>query len=149
MAKTEIDPKNSLLTLEPLHHKAIHHQPSAMKLSKKTLDGNMETLLLAVLSEGPSYGYQLVQDLNARAPGLLKTGEGTIYPVLHRLQERDLIQSAWRAGETGRQRRYYRLTVKGKKALSENRLQWAALQKVMGTVLGHRPAPESFQPTSA
>jgi DNA-binding PadR family transcriptional regulator len=120
-----------------------------MKLSKKTLDGNMETLLLAVLSQGPSYGYQLVQDLNARAPGLLQTGEGTIYPVLHRLQERDLIQSAWRAGETGRQRRYYRLTAKGKKALTENRLQWAALQKVMGTVLGHRPAPETLQPTSA
>jgi PadR family transcriptional regulator, regulatory protein PadR len=119
-----------------------------MKLSKKTLDGNMDTLLLAVLSEGPSYGYQMVQDLNAKAPGVLKTGEGTIYPVLHRLEERELIQSSWRAGETGRQRRYYRITPRGKKALSENRLQWAALKRVMTTVLGDRPAPESFQPTT-
>jgi PadR family transcriptional regulator PadR len=118
-----------------------------MKLSKKTLDGNMETLLLAQLSEGPSYGYQMVQDLNAKAPGVLKTGEGTIYPVLHRLEERELIQSAWRAGETGRQRRYYRITPRGKKALSENRLQWAALKSVMSTVLGN-PAHESFQPTT-
>jgi PadR family transcriptional regulator, regulatory protein PadR len=119
-----------------------------MKLSKKTLDGNMETLLLAVLSEGPSYGYQMVQDLNAKAPGILKTGEGTIYPVLHRLEERDLIQSSWRAGETGRQRRYYRITLKGKKALSENRRQWAALKGLMATVLGDPSAPESFQPTT-
>ena len=113
-----------------------------MKLSKKTLDGNMETLLLAVLSEGPSYGYQLVQDLNTRAPGVLKTGEGTIYPVLHRLEERELIQSAWRAGETGRQRRYYRITPKGKKSLSQNRLQFAALARVMRLVVGENlPVP--------
>jgi PadR family transcriptional regulator PadR len=119
-----------------------------MKLSKKTLDGNMETMLLAVLTEGPSYGYQLVQDLNAQAPGILKTGEGTIYPVLHRLEERELIQSQWRLGETGRQRRYYRITPKGKKALVTNRLQWAALAKVMNTVLGGKPAPFSpFSPT--
>lgn len=114
-----------------------------MKLSKKTLDGNMDTLLLAVLTAGPSYGYQLVQDLNAKAPGLLKTGEGTIYPVLHRLEERGLIQSAWRAGDNGRQRRYYRLTQKGKRALSENRRQWLALTEVMHTVLSPLPIPES------
>ena len=116
-----------------------------MKLSKKTLDGNMDTLLLALLQEGPSYGYQMVQDLNAKAPGILKTGEGTIYPVLHRLEERELIQSSWRAGETGRQRRYYRLTVKGKRVLADNRLQWAALTKVMGTVLGENPVPASLR----
>jgi PadR family transcriptional regulator, regulatory protein PadR len=117
-----------------------------MKLTKKALDGNMETLLLAVLAEAPSYGYQLVQDLNAKAPGLLKTGEGTIYPVLHRLEERELIQSSWREGETGRQRRYYRISAKGKKALSANRRQWAALTQLMGAVLGPVPAAESFSP---
>ncbi len=119
-----------------------------MKLSKKTLDGNMETLLLAVLSAGPSYGYQMVQDLNAKAPGILKTGEGTIYPVLHRLEERQLIQSSWRAGETGRQRRYYRIAPKGKKALTENRRQWAALKGLMTTVLGDPAAPGSFEATT-
>jgi DNA-binding PadR family transcriptional regulator len=112
-----------------------------MKLSKKTLDGNMETMLLAVLTRGPSYGYQLVQDLNAKAPGFLETGEGTIYPVLHRLEQRGLIQSSWRVGETGRQRRYYRITPKGRKALSANRLQWATLSKVMRTVLGENSLP--------
>ncbi len=114
-----------------------------MKLSKKTLDGNMDTLLLAVLSDGSSYGYQIVQELNAKAPGVLKTGEGTIYPVLHRLEERGLIQSSWRLGETGRQRRYYRVTPRGKKALADSRVQWASLKKVMNTVLGETPAPSN------
>jgi DNA-binding PadR family transcriptional regulator len=116
-----------------------------MRLSKKTLDGNVETLLLAVLTDGPSYGYQLVVDLNARAPGLLRTGEGTVYPVLHRLEKRGLIQSTWRVGETARPRRYYRVTPKGRKALAENRLQWSALQKVMSSVLGE-PAPQLPSP---
>ena len=106
-----------------------------MKLSKKMLDGNMETLLLSVLSRGPSYGYQMVQDMNGLVPGVLQTGEGTIYPVLHRLEERELIRSAWRTGESGRQRRYYQLTPRGRRALSDNRLQWAALTRVMASAL--------------
>lgn len=122
--------------------------PDSTKLSKQALDGNMETLLLAVLSEGPSYGYQIVQDLNAKAPGVLRTGEGTIYPVLHRLEERKLIQSSWRTGESGRQRRYYRLTPRGKAALAANRREWAALSRVMELVLagGAAPARFSLQP---
>ena len=104
----------------------------------------METLLLAVLAEGPTYGYHMVQELNSKAPNLLKTGEGTIYPVLHRLEERELIQSSWRTGSSGRQRRYYQLTPKGRRALAENRLQWAALTKVMNTVLGNDVFPGQF-----
>jgi hypothetical protein len=68
---------------------------TSMKLNKKSLDGNVETLLLSVLEEGPSYGYAIVQELNSRAEGLLKLGEGTIYPVLHRLEDRQLITSNW------------------------------------------------------
>jgi len=102
-----------------------------VKLSKKTLDGNVETLLLAVLQSGPSYGYAIIQDLRKQAEGILNLGEGTIYPVLYRLEERGLIASTWRQGDNGRQRKYYRLTPKGRKAFANNRLQWQALSKVM------------------
>ena len=111
------------------------------KLCKQTLDGNVETLLLAILAEGPSYGYALVQDLNQRAAGLLRLGEGTIYPVLHRLEERDLIAAKWRRGDTGRERKYYRLTPKGRRKLADNRQQWQSLVQVMRQVLG--PAAEA------
>ena len=106
------------------------------KLSKKTLDGNVETLLLTILSEGPSYGYQIVQDLNTKAPGLLNLQQGTVYPVLHRLEERELIKPDWRKAENGRKRKYYMLTPKGKGALEENRNQWAVLSKVMNRFIG-------------
>ena len=105
-------------------------------LKKTTLDGNVETLLLAVLVDGPSYGYAIVRELNQRAEGLLEMGEGTVYPVLHRLEKRKLVAGVWRKGETGRPRKYYRLTPSGRRALSENRKQWAGLVKVMEAVVG-------------
>jgi PadR family transcriptional regulator, regulatory protein PadR len=106
-----------------------------MQLNKKSLDGNVETLLLSVLEGGPSYGYAIVQELNKRAEGLLKMGEGTIYPVLHRLEERGLITSEWQQAENARQRKYYRLAPKGSVALAENRQQWQMLTKVMKSVV--------------
>jgi len=111
------------------------------KIGKKALDGNVETLLLAILAEAPSYGYQTVQDLNERAAGLLAMGEGTVYPVLHRLEERGSIEATWRDGETGRRRKYYRLTVQGRRCLKANREQWSSLVRVMNIVLGPTSEP--------
>ena len=110
-------------------------------LHKKTLDGNVETLLLAILREGPSYGYEIIKTVNDRAAGLLRMGEGTAYPVLHRLEERGLIASRWTTAETGRRRKYYRLTPKGRRSLADNARQWAALVQLMGVVLGGDPPP--------
>lgn len=107
-----------------------------MRLRKQTLDGNVETLILAILEAGPSYGYAIVKELNERAEGILQLGEGTIYPVLHRLQEKKLLAARWRLAENGRQRKYYRLITKGHKALAANRRQWQMLSDVMGKVLG-------------
>jgi len=105
-------------------------------LRKQTLAGNVETLLLAVLETGPSYGYAIVRELNEQAEGILRLGEGTIYPVLYRLEEKKLISARWRLAENGRERRYYRLTAKGRRALATNRQQWQMLEMVMGKVLG-------------
>lgn len=109
-------------------------------LHKKALDGNVETLLLAILREGPSYGYEIIQTLNNRAAGLLRMGEGTAYPVLHRLEERGLIAARWTTAKTGRRRKYYRLTPKGRRSLAANAQQWQALVQLMNTVLGPAPA---------
>lgn len=106
------------------------------RLRKQTLDGNVETLLLAILEAGPSYGYAIVKELKERSEGILQLGEGTIYPVLHRLEEKKLISGRWRLAENGRQRKYYHLTTKGHKALAGNFQQWQMLSAVMGKVLG-------------
>ncbi len=113
------------------------------KLRKQTLDGNVETLLLAILQSGPSYGYAIVKELDKRAEGILRLGEGTIYPVLHRLEGKKLITARWARAENGRQRKYYRLTPKGRRALADNRVQWQMLTEVMEKVIGPavKPAP--------
>ena len=108
------------------------------RISKQLLDGNVETLILAVLQAGPSYGYAIAKELNARSKGILVLGEGTLYPVLHRLEERGLIAAKWRLADNGRRRKYYRLSPKGRKALALNREQWEALAAAMRRVL--RPA---------
>ncbi len=105
-------------------------------LRKQTLDGNVETLVLAILEAGPSYGYAIVKELNERSEGILELGEGTIYPVLYRLEEKKLISARWRLAENGRERKYYRLTAKGRKAFAANLNQWQMLAAVMGKVLG-------------
>jgi len=107
-------------------------------IRKQMLDGNVETFVLAVLQAGPSYGYAIVKDLNKRVKGILKLGEGTVYPVLHRLEEKKLISARWRLAETGKERKYYRLTAKGRRALTANRQEWQRLAAVMRKVL--RPA---------
>ncbi len=109
---------------------------------KQVVNGNVETMLLAVLTEGPSYGYRIVQELNTRARGLLGLGEGTVYPILHRMEEKELISASWQTARSGRDRKYYRLTTKGRKALAENRGQWERMVKIMEHVLepAKRPA---------
>ena len=106
------------------------------RLSKQTLDGNVEALLLAILESGPSYGYAIVKELNECAEGILRLGEGTVYPVLHRMEDKKLITAKWRLAENGRQRKYYRLTPGGRKALAASREQWQTLSAVMAKVVG-------------
>jgi PadR family transcriptional regulator PadR len=110
------------------------------RLRKQTLDGNVETMLLAVLEAGPSYGYAVIQELEQQAEGIVQLGEGTVYPVLHRLEEKNLLTSSWRKAGNQRKRKYYRLTRKGRKVLAENRLQWQLLSRVMEKMLGPGPA---------
>ena len=106
------------------------------RLKKQTLDGNVETLLLAILQSGPSYGYAIVKELNSRAEGLLQMGEGTIYPVLHRLEEKGLVSARWSEAENGRPRKYYRLGTRGKKALAANCTEWRIMSEIIKRVLG-------------
>ncbi len=106
-----------------------------VRIRKQMLDGNVETLVLAVLEAGPSYGYKIVKELNERSEGILRLGEGTIYPVLYRLEEKKLVSAKWRLAENGRERKYYRLTTKGRKALAANLNQWQMLASVMRKVV--------------
>ena len=108
----------------------------SQKLRKQDIHGTVETMLLSVLAGRPNYGYAIVKELNARADGLLKFGEGTVYPILHRMEEKGLIQASWEQTDSKRRRKYYAVTPKGKAALSENLQRWKLLSVAMERIAG-------------
>lgn len=92
--------------------------------SRKLVAASSAPILMSVLAAGESYGYAIISRVRAVSGGELKWTEGMLYPVLHRLEQQGLVEATWRTAETGRQRRYYRLTQAGKKALAEERAAW-------------------------
>jgi PadR family transcriptional regulator, regulatory protein PadR len=95
-----------------------------MKIGKDLVAASAAPLVHAIQQRGPSYGYALIQAVRELTGGELEWSEGMLYPVLHRLEEAELIESYSERGENGRQRRYYRMRPEGKKALAAERKQW-------------------------
>ena len=102
-----------------------------MKIGKDLVAASAAPLVLAILRRGPSYGYALIQEVRELSGGALEWSEGMLYPVLHRLEEQELIESYQERGDTGRMRRYYRLRAAGKKALVEDRRQWETVHAAL------------------
>ncbi|MEO8841160.1 MAG: helix-turn-helix transcriptional regulator [Kofleriaceae bacterium] len=101
------------------------------KITKDLVAASATALLLAILQKGPSYGYAIVQQVRDLSGGALEWSEGMLYPVLHRLEEQGLIEAYEERGDTGRKRRYYRLRPDGKRALVEERRQWAVVNAAL------------------
>jgi transcriptional regulator len=99
------------------------------------LRGHLDGLLLAVLADAPGHGYDLSQRLTQRSGGELGVHEGSLYPALHRLERRGLVESVWSTGE-GRRRRIYRLTSAGRREASESRQEWRKFSTAINRVLG-------------
>jgi len=96
-------------------------------------------LVLAAVAATPSHGYAIVEALKRRSDGALDLSEGTVYPVLHRLERAGMIASEWEDGTT-RPRRVYRLTQSGSEALTHKAKSWAEFAAGVGKVLGTRGA---------
>ena len=97
-------------------------------------------LVLSGLTEGENYGYALIQRVRDLWQGKIEWTEGMLYPVLHRIEKGKLIESEWRAAETGRKRKYYRLRQEGRKALASEQQQWMTVHKTL-TSLWKTPQP--------
>ncbi len=103
-------------------------------MRSETLKGHLDVLVLRVIEDGPSHGYRVIELLRERSAGTFDLPEGTVYPVLHRLERRGLLSSAWTTGG-GRRRRVYNLTGPGRLALAAGRRDWARFTVAVGTVL--------------
>jgi DNA-binding PadR family transcriptional regulator len=103
-------------------------------MNAETLKGHLDALVLATLAEGAAHGYAVIEELKRRSGGVFDLAEGTVYPVLHRLEAEGLLASAWtQAG--GRRRRVYRLTRRGRTSLAGRRRDWQSFVHAVEAVL--------------
>jgi PadR family transcriptional regulator PadR len=100
------------------------------------LKGHLDMIVLAAISPGPAHGYAIIQEIRRRSGGAFDLPEGTIYPVLHRLEAKRLLGSRWRTAESGRKRRVYSLTRHGVRTLAEHRSTWRHFSEAIGGLLG-------------
>jgi PadR family transcriptional regulator len=100
----------------------------------ETLKGHLDGLILATLAAGPTHGYAVIEQLKERSGGAFELAEGTVYPVLHRLEAEGLLASSW-SEVAGRKRRVYRLTRRGRSALAGRRREWRDFAGAVEAVL--------------
>ena len=106
--------------------------PSPMRIELELMRGAGPAAVMQLLESGEKYGYELVQLLEKRSNGVLAMGQSTLYPMLYNLQAKGLIAARSETAESGRTRKYYRLTDKGKRQLAKDRKQWESLSAAMG-----------------
>jgi len=99
---------------------------------------SIASLLLCLIAQQPVYGYRIIKELEGRSEGYFKFKEGTLYPVLHRLERAGLILGKWQALSSGRQRKYYYITAKGRHALDEKKSQWQDFLAAMNLIIQPR-----------
>lgn len=95
---------------------------------------DLESMILAALADGPSHGYGIVRSIRSRSEGVLKLGEGQLYPILHRLEEDELVKGEWEIQDGKPPRKVYALTESGSAKLAERRGEWAQFAKAVGNV---------------
>ena len=107
-----------------------------MKINKDLMAASSTPLVLAILAEGDSYGYAILQRVRDLSGGRLEWTDGMLYPVLHRLARQGHIDSRWEVADTGRRRKYYRISSSGRKQLEDEREQWRAVDTTLRSVWG-------------
>jgi PadR family transcriptional regulator PadR len=107
-----------------------------MRFESQLLKGIAPVVVLEILSRGPMYGYELSQAIEQRSQEILTLGKGTLYPLLYNLEAKGLINGEWQDADSGRRRRYYSITGKGKEELARQKVQLKELAKGLDLVFG-------------
>ena len=109
-------------------------------ISKELVAASSKPLVLSILADGESYGYEIIQKVRELSEEEIEWTDGMMYPVLHRLERDGLIVSEWKNSDTGRERKYYRLSSNGRKALNAERRQWLTVHNTMCKLWKIKPA---------
>ena len=97
--------------------------------------GTLDLLILKVVTLGPLHGYAIAQRLQQISRDVLQVQQGTLYPALHRLENRDLLAAEWKLSDTGREAKFYRLTRKGRTYMRDETASWHRLTNAVGLIL--------------
>ncbi len=112
-----------------------------MKFEKTLLSGSTAMLVLSLLIDGDKYGYEMVLELARRSNNAFELKEGTLYPLLHALEKSGDVRAYPRTAPSGRERRYYALTERGKGRLEEKTEEWRFFSESVNAVLRAAAAP--------
>ncbi len=112
-----------------------------MKFEKSLVSGSTALLVLSLLSDGDKYGYEMVLELARRSNNAFELKEGTLYPLLHALEKAGDVEAYTRTAPSGRERRYYALTERGKGRLQEKTEEWRFFSERVNAVLRAAASP--------
>jgi len=107
----------------------------AGKADGDMLAGTMDMLILRILQAGAAHGLQIAQSIERRSDDVLLVEQGSLYPALHRIEERGWIASYWGVSDTNRKAKFYKLTAAGRKQLASEESRWSELVNAVGRVL--------------
>ncbi len=104
-------------------------------MDTELLKGTLSLLILSLLSRKEMYGYEIAATVHRDTDGTFTWREGSLYPNLHKLEADGLIRGEWEEKDTGRKRRYYHITARGKAALKEKTRSWDELSRAVNSIL--------------
>jgi len=100
------------------------------------LQGTLDLLILRTLILGPAHGHTIAESIERTSENALEVEQGSLYPALHRLEDRGLVSSRWGVSENNRKAKYYQLTAKGRKELDAAAGRWRRMARAIGLILG-------------
>lgn len=107
-----------------------------MKINKELMKGSTSILILSLLDKEDMYGYKIVHELKVLSKNVFELKEGTLYPMLHSLENEKAIESYWFNTENGKRRKYYKITRSGKKLLADKKSEWRIYTRAIDSVIG-------------
>ncbi len=108
-----------------------------MNIGKDLVAASATPMVLAILSEGESYGYAILRRVDELSGGELQWTDGMLYPVLHRLERNGYVKATWGKAKSGRRRKYYRITDRGSEELASQRRQWRVVNATLRATSFH------------
>ena len=104
------------------------------------LKGTMDMMILRTLVSGDAHGHTIAKIIERNSEDVLEVEQGSLYPALHRLDDRGWVSSYWGASENNRKAKFYRLTAAGKKQLQRETQRWRQMTRAIGLVMGEKAA---------